>query len=281
MSEKTLIILDPVLRRGFTSIPNCVLFAPDLSMPAKCLYTILLAFAWQDNECWPGQGKLSEAAGCHINTVEKYLKELRDYGLISWKRRGLNRPNIYYIHNLAEVKRIQARTLIKTPENLKTADSRDRVNPESQGCVNQESQAPVNEEYSISNAVVEERSVRKTGGQPANPDEAGAFEKIVEEIRELARSECSGELPSEFVLSLLERFTADQIKEKIRLTGNTTGQIRNLPGFILTALLKDYTHIPGQPKRKSRAGPEKPVTLPADSKEVDKRKELIKRLYLS
>lgn len=83
MSEKTLIILDPVLRRGFTSDPNCVLFAPDLSMPAKCLYTILLAFAWQDNECWPGQGKLSEAAGCHINTVEKYLKELRDYGLIS------------------------------------------------------------------------------------------------------------------------------------------------------------------------------------------------------
>lgn len=87
------------------------------------------------------------------------------------------------------------------------------MTPESHGCVNQESQAPVNEEYSINNAVVEGRSVRKTGGQPAKPDEAGALEKIVEEIRELARSNCSGELAPEFILSLLERFTADQIKE--------------------------------------------------------------------
>jgi len=97
VQEKTLIIMDPTLRKGFTTTPNAVLTAPGLILPAKGLYSILLMFAWQDNECWPGQARLAEAASCHINTIEKYLKELREYGLISWKRQGLNRPNVYYI----------------------------------------------------------------------------------------------------------------------------------------------------------------------------------------
>jgi len=42
-----LVILDPSLKRGFTSVPNAVLFAPDLSMAAKCLYAVILGFAWQ------------------------------------------------------------------------------------------------------------------------------------------------------------------------------------------------------------------------------------------
>lgn len=116
MGEKTLVILDPTLRHGFTSIPNKVLFASGLSMFAKCLYYILPSFAWQDNECWPGQNKLSKAAGCHVNTIEKYLKELRDYGLISWKRQGLNLPYIYYMHDLAGIKANQDKPHNKTPD---------------------------------------------------------------------------------------------------------------------------------------------------------------------
>jgi len=142
MTEKTLIIQDPVLKRGFTATPNIVLTAPGLSLGAKAFYSMLRMFAWQRNECWPGQEKLAEAAGCHVNTVEKYLKELKNFGLISWKRQGLNRPNIYYIHDLTAI------------ERLKTKDSQILVNPESQGIVNQESQGIVDKEYSVNNVVV-------------------------------------------------------------------------------------------------------------------------------
>jgi len=54
--------------------------------------------------------------------VEKYLKELRDYQLISWKRQGLNRPNIYYIHNLSDVEKL------KDTKALVEADSQGLVN---------------------------------------------------------------------------------------------------------------------------------------------------------
>ncbi|OPY61657.1 MAG: hypothetical protein A4E56_01892 [Pelotomaculum sp. PtaU1.Bin065] len=104
MQEKTLVILDPTLKKGFTAIPNSVLLANGLSMSAKCLYFILLSFAWQENECFPGQQRLAEAAGCTDRTIRKYLDELREFGLISWVQRGLNQTNIYYIHNLEDLK---------------------------------------------------------------------------------------------------------------------------------------------------------------------------------
>jgi len=72
MKDKTLVILDPILKRGFTSIPNLVLTTPRLSLPAKSVYAILLMFAWQEDECFPGQERLAEVAGCtgqFVNTL--------------------------------------------------------------------------------------------------------------------------------------------------------------------------------------------------------------------
>ncbi len=72
-------------------------------MAAKCLYAILLAFAWQEDECFPGQERLAEAAGCTDRTVRKYLEELKEFGMVSWVQRGLNQTNIYYIHDLNRI----------------------------------------------------------------------------------------------------------------------------------------------------------------------------------
>jgi len=133
--QKTLIIKDPTLRKGFTTIPNAVMSAKGLSMSAKYLYGLLLSFAWQDEECWPGQNKLAEAADCSVKTIEKYLKELRSYELISWKRQGLNRPNIYYINDLGTVDR------------LINPDLTGCSNPEWKGCSNPELTTCSNQEW--------------------------------------------------------------------------------------------------------------------------------------
>lgn len=275
MGEKTLVILDPTLRRGFTSVPNKVLFATGLSMAAKCLYSILLAFAWQEDECFPGQEKLAEAAGCSFRTIRKYLDELREYGLISWVQRGLNQTNVYYINDLSKVERLKA---------LSEKDRKECSGPDRKGFSGQERKELSDKEYSITNVVVDRA---REGNQAleeniTDHDQDGWETKetpdnLVREIQELARSNCSGELSSDFVMSLLEIFSAEQIKEKIMLIGSTTGQIRNLPGLILDAIKKNYVHVPGQPQNKNRAGP---VKLLRASSETNKRKELIKRLYI-
>jgi len=97
--EKTLILKDPTLKSGFTSVPNIVLTS-DLSFGAKVIYALLLMFAWQDKETFPGQARLAQAAGCTEKTVRTYLNELKEAGLITWKRRGLTQTNVYYINKL-------------------------------------------------------------------------------------------------------------------------------------------------------------------------------------
>ncbi len=144
-NEKTLVILDPVLKKGFTSVPNVVLYAKNLSMPAKCLYGILLSFAWQENECFPGQERLAEAADCTDKTIRKYLEELRKYGLISWVRRGLNQTNIYYICDLNGIERLKA---------LGDKDRNILSGPDRKGCSGQERKELSDKEYSVKRSVV-------------------------------------------------------------------------------------------------------------------------------
>ena len=104
MSKKnekdTIQILDKSLKQGFTAVPRVVLKAPNLTMQGKILFALLLDYAWQKGSCFPGQDRLANDLSVHKNTVIKHLNELKEFGLISWKQRGLNRTNIYYINPL-------------------------------------------------------------------------------------------------------------------------------------------------------------------------------------
>lgn len=238
MGEKTLVILDPTLRRGFTSVPNKVLFATGLSMAAKCLYSILLAFAWQEDECFPGQERLAEAAGCTDRTVRKYLEELKDFGLVSWVQRGLNQTNIYYIHDL---------TKIETPEPLPRKDRKgssvqDRKEL-SDIIILSNNNVVVEDDQQEKNSSAEETTSVETTSEPDN---------TIREIQEVARSNCNVDLPEKFITGLLKELSSERIKEKIELVGTGTGQIRNLPGLLLSALRDDYVDIPGQKANKER-----------------------------
>jgi predicted transcriptional regulator len=90
-------ILDKTLKQGFSQIPRIVLKAQGLSLQSKTIYALLLDYAWQKGSCFPGQNRLAKDLGVHRNTVQKYLTELKDYGLVEWKRRGINKTNIYYL----------------------------------------------------------------------------------------------------------------------------------------------------------------------------------------
>src|SRR5215212_3927159 len=94
-------ILDPVLRQGFVQLPRAVLKAPKLTRNAKCLYALLLDYAWQEGSSFPGQLRLAEDLGVTDRTIRTDLAELKEFGLIDWKQRGMNKTNVYYILALA------------------------------------------------------------------------------------------------------------------------------------------------------------------------------------
>lgn len=67
-------------------------------MGAKLTYAMLLKYAREMDECFPGQERLAKDMGCALRSVVRYIAELEEVSLISIKRRGQGRPNLYTIH---------------------------------------------------------------------------------------------------------------------------------------------------------------------------------------
>ncbi len=108
----TLRIENEALRRGFTLIPNYILRARGISRDAKMLYSILLSYAWQTDSCFPGYDRLMEDMQCGRPQVAKYIKELKDVGLIEVRRRGQGMTSIYTLKDIRgeEIQKFQNET---------------------------------------------------------------------------------------------------------------------------------------------------------------------------
>ena len=88
---------DPVVRGGFTQIPNFILNDPKLSLGAKVTYAKFLQYAWHNDHCFPGQDRLAGEIGMSRTRVNEFTKELERLGLIKIKRRGQGKTNLYEI----------------------------------------------------------------------------------------------------------------------------------------------------------------------------------------
>jgi predicted transcriptional regulator len=117
---------DPGMRAGFAQVPRLVLKARGLSDKAKVVYALLLDYAWQQGSCFPGQRRLASDLDTTDRTIRSALNELRDYGLIDWKQRGLNQTNVYYIRRLDRVARLQAATQLDSTLDRKISSAPDR-----------------------------------------------------------------------------------------------------------------------------------------------------------
>jgi Helix-turn-helix domain len=89
---------DPVMRQGFTQVPNHILTMKDISVGAKLAYATLLKYAWGDDGCFPGQLKLADDMGAGERSVRRYLEELEQAKLLEIQQRGLGKTNYYRLH---------------------------------------------------------------------------------------------------------------------------------------------------------------------------------------
>lgn len=89
---------DIATQRGWTGVPNFILESDKISVGAKLTYAMLLKYARELDECFPGQLRLAKDMGNSERSVRTLLKELEKHGLISIQQRGQGRPNLYTVH---------------------------------------------------------------------------------------------------------------------------------------------------------------------------------------
>jgi predicted transcriptional regulator len=93
----TLDTRDPVVRGGFTQVPNFILKMSELSVGAKVVYAMFLHYAWNNESCFPGQDRLAEDIGMSRASVTNFVGELEEAGLVGITRRGQGKTNLYNI----------------------------------------------------------------------------------------------------------------------------------------------------------------------------------------
>lgn len=100
LAERNIVLkgADALSRGGFTQVPNAVLESDRISPGAKLAYAMLLKYAWQNDFCFPGQDRLAKDMGVSLRSTSSYIQELEKKELISVRRRGQGRPNIYELN---------------------------------------------------------------------------------------------------------------------------------------------------------------------------------------
>ena len=98
--ERTLIIkgADAATRYGWTGVPNFILDSRQVSIGAKMVYAMLLKYAREQDECFPGQDRLAADLGTTRQSVNTYIAQLRKNKFISVKRKGQGKTNVYTVH---------------------------------------------------------------------------------------------------------------------------------------------------------------------------------------
>jgi hypothetical protein len=232
-SSRTVIIKDPTLRQfegGFTAIPNRILENRDLTLGARMTYSMLLKYAWQKDFCWPAQERIAVDLGVSDRSVRTFLKELRENHLITWKQRGLNKPNIYYLLKLPD-------TPVIYPGPAKFSG------PDRNRTSGQDRQPASDKEYTKKNTksvnVISTSSIKN---DVAEDERQVRADYVVAEILAV----CGDENSIGFYRQLIRTTPTDVIYQALSATRHEarTGTIRTTRGAFFTAQIRRLTRLP-------------------------------------
>ena len=79
---------NPRLSNKYGLVSNTVMRDPDVSLRAKGLYSYLATYADSNNELHVGIDKMAAENGMTQSSVKRFLKELKDKGIIRRIKRG-------------------------------------------------------------------------------------------------------------------------------------------------------------------------------------------------
>jgi hypothetical protein len=78
---------DIATQRGWTDVPNFILESKEISAGAKLTYAMLLKYAREEDQCFPGQERLAKDMSNGEQSVRRWIGELEQVDLISIKQR--------------------------------------------------------------------------------------------------------------------------------------------------------------------------------------------------
>jgi len=90
---------DVLSQKGYTLVPNYILYQQGLTAQAKLIYAMLLSYAWgTKRSAYPGQERLAADCGLGVATVKRHIKHLVEKKCITIVRRGQGWTNLYILH---------------------------------------------------------------------------------------------------------------------------------------------------------------------------------------
>ncbi|MEG1142214.1 MAG: helix-turn-helix domain-containing protein [Clostridia bacterium] len=104
--------------QGFTPIENRLLKDTSLSCKARMLAIIISSYCHEGNECYPSQQTLANDMGMSVRSIQRYLTELKEAGIVRVIRRG-HTSNIYKF--LISVRRFIDKTVTKVKTSMNKA----------------------------------------------------------------------------------------------------------------------------------------------------------------
>lgn len=93
---------NPVKQDGWAQVYHVLTLDTDLSDGAFRLYVLLLRYARQDAECWPGRDRLAQDLGKSVRSIDYRLEQLVKRGLITREQRQ-NQTAMTWIEDVEKV----------------------------------------------------------------------------------------------------------------------------------------------------------------------------------
>lgn len=88
---------------GFTCTYNKVIKNNNVSRGARLLAIVLNSYCFGDKDtCYPSQKRLGEDLGCSVRTIQRYLKELTEAGIVQIKR-SIGYVNTYIVDKVKAI----------------------------------------------------------------------------------------------------------------------------------------------------------------------------------
>lgn len=87
------------VENGYCKLRNKVALDNNLTLKARAIYSILLAYSYGKGQTYVSQETIADKAGCSVKTVQKYLDELveNEY-IVKIDRRSVNLTNMYLLN---------------------------------------------------------------------------------------------------------------------------------------------------------------------------------------
>jgi len=202
---------------GLTKIP-----VSQLSHGAKVCYGRLARYAGENGFCYPKIETLAKEIGVERRAVGNYIEELKKFGLIETKRRGLNKSNYYFFLDNVVLRDALTNSLIDADKDISEVQD---------GADNKESHlkdSQIKEGKNISNpdGLSSLSNPDKKGkSMPIQPIDLGKKKQLEEDVKELIHNyrkkisqSYDPQITSEttgLIKRALEMFTKEELLEGI------------------------------------------------------------------